>query len=263
MTSSQDNTLIPLPSHSTTDKPPTYVPITRTASEETPFLDRTASSTKLMDIDAIATTRELTYESTTENVSLSSVIIHREDETSPTEQPLFHTSSTISSTTIKSLVIPEIVKTTTRSTIVVPTSTTTKIMLDPTTTENWEPFPNNAFDKFDQELEAGESITYETKSASALLPEFIVPISPHKLGDDEDHAFYKKWGHISIMGGIVLGALGGISLVGGMVTYCWRKKVGIARAGEHDQDGRTLSASDANDDFMWMDASRDHRMSRL
>jgi hypothetical protein len=127
---------------------------------------------------------------------------------------------------------------------------------------SWDdPFPDwdDQMKKFDEGFET------DTTDSNNIIPEFIQPISPHKLDDDDKGNHHEYYKHISIVGGIIFGALLGVFLTGGLATYCWRRNIGIARANSSDTDGRTLSG-EGNDDFMWVDTrdSREHtRMSRL
>lgn len=77
----------------------------------------------------------------------------------------------------------------------------------------------------------------------------IRPIYPDMLNNHEGGHV----GHASMIVGIILIVVGLSTFSAGVVFYCWRKNKGIARARPYDMDGRTLSAHDANDDFMWME----------
>jgi hypothetical protein len=106
-------------------------------------------------------------------------------------------------------------------------------------------------ERFDQEL------TYDPKIPELIIP--LKPISPHKLDEESSHVDIHRLAHISIIGGIVLAIIGSISLLAGIAMYCWRKNKGIARARPYDTDGRTLSSSDAMEDFTWHEP-RDSRL---
>ena len=65
--------------------------------------------------------------------------------------------------------------------------------------------------------------------------ELVPAIHPEKLGEgDGDSASVATEttdsGRILVTVGIVLIVLGALTVTGGLVTYCWRRNVGIARA---------------------------------
>ncbi|OXA56998.1 Sushi, von Willebrand factor type A, EGF and pentraxin domain-containing protein 1 [Folsomia candida] len=245
------DTSLPI-SHQPTTTFPDFLPVRITETTATPssVSNSTVSQSILPSYGAVSNANLTTTKLISDSTTVASL---------PNTEPATLPTTTLSdSTTETALISDAIIITTTE---IVKTSSSTESNLPSVevtvTEENWEPFPDNTFDKFDKELGVG---SYETRDQ---IPEFIQPISPHKLDDDHDD-HYTKLATISVVGGIVLGALGTLLLVGGVATYCWRKNIGIARPHAGDIDGRTLSGSDANDDFMWVDSnSRGHRMSRL
>lgn len=101
---------------------------------------------------------------------------------------------------------------------------------------------------------APTSADYAIAIDRAFLPreqvEPIRPIYPDMLNNNHEGGHV---GHASMIVGIMLIVVGLSMFSAGVVFYCWRKNKGIARARPYDMDGRTLSAHDANDDFMWME----------
>lgn len=103
------------------------------------------------------------------------------------------------------------------------------------------------------------SVDYPVAIDKAFLPrEQVEPIRPIIFPDMLNNNVYKPgtsgiMGHTSIITVVALVAVALGTFSAGVVLYCWRKNKGIARARPYDLDGRTLSAHDANDDFMWMD----------
>ena len=86
----------------------------------------------------------------------------------------------------------------------------------------------------------------------------LIALTPEKL--DHSHHInseHYNFAHLLIIIGTVLITIGFISIMGGVVMYCWRKNKGIARARANDMDGRTLSFTEGNDELTWLD-DRDH-----